>query len=845
MKDTRTKAMQNILKILDGSSDAFFMLDKEFNFIYINKQAQPLLRRKRESLLGKNIWQEFPKAIGSNFYQMYYKAFKTGRAGYFEEFYPPFNTWFRVHAYPSKDGLLVCFSDITKRKEMEKRVDETRALLEMILDTEPIGFALFDKNLRYLRVNQFLADLNGLPAEEHLGKTTRDVVPSMANEAMTKMKQVLSTGKPVLNLEISGTTKSGSGEIQHRRISYFPARSPDGEIIGAGALVTDVTKQKTLEEALRESGQRFRAIFENAGIGITLADLAGQPLEVNSAFENMTGFSKEELKKMIFLDFTHPEDQYLDRKEFKLMKKGRLEKYNLEKRYVRKDGKIIWVHITVSLIRNHVGKPKFTIGAVRDITKFKQTQEELIILSRAVEQSPSSIIITDIKGNIEYVNPKFTQVTGYSSDEVIGKNPNILKSGETPQSEYKKLWGKITLGDEWRGEFHNKKKTGELFWESASISPVRDSKGVITHFLAVKEDITERKKVKEELKLYSKVIEEAPDGVQIIDLQGKIMYSNRAVKDIYGFSPEDLRGKDVNEMNVDPQFARKFVFPSLKKTGYWSGEILVKHKNGRNFPIWLKAAVVKGVKGETVALAGIIRDITERKELEARKDEFISIASHELKTPITSIKLLTQILPRLCAKRCNDTTIMKYFTRIDNQVDKLTQLINDLLDVSKIQAGKLQLRRELFSMSGLVKEVASEVRTISKAHKIIIKGQLRKRVYGDRIRIGQVLINLLSNAMKYSPEDKAIKVVMKANSTKAILSVMDQGVGIGENYHSRIFERFYQVKSGDGRFPSGLGIGLYVANEIIKLHGSEIKVESKIDQGSTFYFSLPFEKNDE
>lgn len=474
-----------------------------------------------------------------------------------------------------------------------------------------------------------------------------------------------------------------------------------------------------MDEALRESEQRFRAIFNDAAIGITLADMQGHPLEVNAAFQKMVGYSRGKLRKMFFTDFTHPEDITLDLAEYEQMKKGQLDSFSLEKRYIRKDGQGIWVHITVSLVRGPKREPKFTVGVIRDIT--------------------------------------------------------------------------------------------------------------------------EHKRIDEELKLYSKAVEEAPDGVQIADLSGRIIYSNKAVEEIYGFSPQEYYGKDINEMNADPEFARKVIFPALRREGHWSGEIMVKHKDGKVFPIWLKTAMVKDQKGKPLAMVGIIRDITERKILEERKDEFIGIASHELKTPITSAKIFTQILQKLLRQK-EEKQALGYMTRIDDQLDKLTQLINDLLDVSRIQAGKLELRPQVFSLAKLIRETARDIQAGSGSHKILIRGKVKKRVHADKNRIGQVLINLLSNAIAYSPSSRRVAVKVEPNAQMVTIHVKDYGVGIAKEHQEKIFERFYRVGDEKTQPSSGLGIGLYVANEIIKLHEGKLWVKSEKGKGATFSFSLPFGK---
>ena len=250
---------------------------------------------------------------------------------------------------------------------------------------------------------------------------------------------------------------------------------------------------------LRESEEQFRSIFEQAAVGIAHLALNGQYLKINKRFCEITGYDEQEILGRTFRDITYQDDIYIQDQLRNGVLDGKLSSYRMEKRYIRKDGTIIWGNLTVALIRKPDDKPNHFVSVVEDITERKRTEEELHKLSHAVEQSSSTIIITDTKGNIEYTNPKFTQLTGYSLEEVIGKTPRILKSGKTSPEVYKELWKAIISGNEWRGEFCNRRKNGDLYWESASISPVKNSKGVITNFIAIKDDITERRKMEEML----------------------------------------------------------------------------------------------------------------------------------------------------------------------------------------------------------------------------------------------------------------------------------------------------------------------------------------------------------
>ncbi len=251
----------------------------------------------------------------------------------------------------------------------------------------------------------------------------------------------------------------------------------------------------------------------------------------------------------------------------------------------------------------------------------KQAEEQLRKLSRAVEQSPASIVITDLDGVIEYVNPKFEQVTGYSSDDAVGNTPRILKSGKTAPEAYREMWELLTSGQEWRGEFANRKKNGELFWEFASISPIRDTAGKTTHYVAVKEDITMRKRMDEELIRLAHVTRSIGEFVVITDTRARITSVNRAALDRFGFTVEEIVGKGA-ALFLDASIPSDLVHGIVRGTlrGGWSGDVLVRAKTGPSFWVSLTTSLLTH---DRTLLGSVIvaRDISERKQAEDHLQE--------------------------------------------------------------------------------------------------------------------------------------------------------------------------------------------------------------------------------
>ena len=258
--------------------------------------------------------------------------------------------------------------------------------------------------------------------------------------------------------------------------------------------------KQSADRQLRESEARFRSYFELPLIGITITSPDKGWLDANAKLCDLLGYTKDELMQMTWAELTHPDDLAADLAQFERVLAGEIEGYDLEKRFIHKDGHAIATHLAMQGVRHPDRSLHYVVALLEDITERKQAEEQLRQLSRAVEQSPASIVITDPTGAISYVNPKFSQLTGYSLAEALGQNPRILKSDHTSPAEYAGLWQTISAGQTWHGEFLNKKKNGELYWELAAISPITDAAGRVMHYLAVKEDITNRKQVEAALR---------------------------------------------------------------------------------------------------------------------------------------------------------------------------------------------------------------------------------------------------------------------------------------------------------------------------------------------------------
>ncbi len=337
------------------------------------------------------------------------------------------------------------------------------------------------------------------------------------------------------------------------------------------------------------------------------------------------------------------------------------------------------------------------------------------------------------------------------------------------------------------------------------------------------------------------LIEKSADAIALVNSQGKVIYASPSTKNVLGYSQKELQSF-TNPFELIPPDDKKAVtkmFENLLKNPYSTTtvEYKVKHKSGKH--VWIESIMTNLLLDPNIrAIVLNYRDVTLRKELENKKDDFIGIASHELKTPVTSIKAYAQILEKRFEKQ-GDKLATQNLTKMNAQINKLNTLIGDLLDVTKIETGKIVFNYTLFDFDNLIQETIESMQLTTDRHKLELKGKTNRKVFADRERIGLVLVNLLTNAIKYSP--MAVKVVVNLSSDNQIVkvSVQDFGIGIEKSKQDKVFQRFFRVTGKSGDTYPGLGLGLYIANEIVRRHNGNMWLKSQIGKGSIFYFSIP------
>ncbi len=476
-------------------------------------------------------------------------------------------------------------------------------------------------------------------------------------------------------------------------------------------------------------------------------------------------------------------------------------------------------------------------------TKKKEFENTLANLMSLIESSTDAIWMKDKDGMITSWNKGAELLYGYKRHEVLGKSINIVVPPDK-RKELERIDKKVFQGQSiFNIETKRITKKGETLTMSVSFSPVKDANGTVVNTAAIARDITKQHNAEEKLRQseerFRTLIEKSTDAIQLISAEGKVMYTSDSIIQILGYTPEEILGS-TGEPYLHPDDAQRFyqVFSKLleKPGNQVTLEYRVKHKNGSW--VWLEATGVNHLDNPVInAIVGNFRDITDRKNFEKQKDDFVSIVSHELKTPVTSLKAFAQVLQSRFHKK-GDSESEDLLSKMEAQINKLTNLIHDLLDMSKIEGGQLQFQNAPFFFDNLVIEVVEEIQRTTDIL-ITVNGKTEKEVFGDKERIGQVIINFLTNAIKYSLKKNSIHVSMSVARKKVTLCVEDFGLGISKENQPHVFERFYRVSGKPYDTVPGIGLGLYISAEIMRRQKGKIWVESEEGRGSKFYFTLP------
>ena len=640
-------------------------------------------------------------------------------------------------------------------------------------------------------------------------------------------------------------------------------KDPLGNVIFYEGMIEDITEQKKAEEKLKESEEKYRTLVEGSLAG-TYIFQDGKFKFVSGQILSIFGFTPQEvLNTRKILEIVHPEDRKKVIKLFISNLKGDISKSGFQFRIIKKNGEIAWVEVLNNLI-NYEGKPAL-LGTMLDITDRIKAEQRNRIMSQLLLSLNDAVVLTDENGNILEVNDAFCRITGYSKDEVIGKNPRILKSGLHDANFYKEMWDSILTKGYWKGEIINKKKNGEFYFALLSISSIKDEVHGLTYYLGIQSDITERKKAEEQIRYQANLLENVNDAIIAADLNYRITSWNKAAEKMYGYKAEEVIGKEISEVvKVEfPGLTREQVRQILQEKGFWQGEAIHYNRFGEKIYVSSSLSIIRDINGNPIGTVGINRDITEQKKAEEKlklyaeqleianaqlqelnklKSEFLANTSHELRTPLNSIIGFLNLIKEGLYESKEE--MMQFVDNALMSARHLLNIINDILDIAKIEAGKLELTIEDVEVSELLQEVWTLSHVQAEQKKLeyrIIYPEKPIFIRGDRNRLKQILLNLIGNSIKFTHKGGiTVKAEVFEEKGHCQFSVIDTGIGISKEKQAKLFQKFVQADGTTTRKYGGTGLGLAITKSLVEMMGGVIELFSEGEgKGTTVTFTIP------
>ena len=675
------------------------------------------------------------------------------------------------------EGAVTITHDLTEHKRIEDALRASEERYRTIVQTANEGIWLIDTEARTLYANNRMAELLDVNVKDMFGHTVLEFVyPEDQSDGYSHIRSNLLGNYEQFDFRF----RRIDGRPLHTLACTSPIRNEEGTIIGALGMYTDMTERKRAAEQ-----EQFLARVNK---------VLNSSLDYHNTLTSIAQLIVPKLADWFAIDLVNAEGQF-----------------ELVEVYHKDPAQVQWAK---TLREKYPIDPKASTGAPRVV---RSGQSELY------SEITGEMLIASIQNEEELT---FVRQMDVSSMMLVP----LIASG--------RIIGVISfVSTELGRKFHEH--------DLALTEEIGRRAGVAIENARLYRDA---KQARDQLNI---ILQGVADGIIVHNKDGQIIYANEAATQLTGYaliqammetSPLGFLSKyELIDEQGNPfphsQLTHRLVFAGKQEAQATVGyrNTTTRHPERWTF---VKSRSVYDEQGEANYAITIIHDITESFEQQQRKDEFISMASHELKTPVTSLKGFTNVLQRRLSHQGDEQTL-HYLSRIDFQLYKLTKIINDLLDISKMQAGQLSSHNEPFDLDSLIRGTVEDVQAATLSHQFLIEGVTGMHISGDKDRLEQVFVNLLTNAVKYSPKTDKVLVSLSHTQEEAIICVKDFGIGIDDVHHQKIFERFYQVTDPLEKTYPGLGMGLYISHEIVNRHHGRMWVESRKGEGATFYVALP------
>jgi PAS domain S-box-containing protein len=738
--------------------------------------------------------------------------------------------------------------EIVERKRTEEKIKTSELFFREI--TENSSDIILILNIRGIltyaspSVERFL----GYSPEEMMGKSSfRFIHRDDVERAMQDFSNAIRVKELAMPNSFRVLHKDGSERILEglgKNLLDNPA------IAGFIMNVHDVTERRHVEEASRLFAHTLEGISEI----VTITDLNDRFTFVNQAFLKAYGYEREEvIGQNVGMLWSPKNPEGLLRE---ILEQNRSRSWNGELLNLAKDGREFPISLHTSRIRNEKGEVIGLVGISEDITE-RRKAEETLRESEAkyrdlVEHINEAIFATDMNGRFTYISPTAELMSGYRQEDMIGHSveefidPIFLPK---VRGRYKRTGSERLEPVEYRV----KTKSGELLWVRSSSRLILEG-GKPVGMRGVLTDITAQKRAQETVTMLSHTIKSIAECVCITDHRNVILFVNQAFLATYGYTEEELIGKAIDIVNPASGIVRKVLDETLR--GSWQGELVNRKKDGTEFPIYLSTSVVRDEKGEAIALVGVTTDITERKkieqelsfqkkhlqesyeqlkQLEVSRDTLFHMIVHDMRSRLTVLMMGLELLEKTELKNIKHAN-RQVLLRALSTTTTLSQMVNSLLDISKMESGEMKLKMTRCDLAALAQRLVSVYELQRENRQFIIDAPPEPvEVSCDADLILRVIQNLFSNALKFTPDDGTIIIKVRTLEEGARVSVEDTGNGIPSQHLPKIFDKFYQAEARE----RSTGLGLTFCKLAVELHGGRIGVESEIGKGSTFWFILP------
>jgi len=794
--------------------------------------------------------------------------------------------------------LLESFLDITERKRAEKALEERTAYLNTLIESSPVGTVVLDKEERVQMSNSAFERLFLYSREELQGVSLSQLIASseLSMESDYFTQECLS-GR---SIQVSSRRRRKDGVLVDVDVYGVPLMI-GGAPQGILALYQDVTERKRIEAELRESEDRFRTAFEEAPHGMCMTALDGRFLHANAALCQMLGYSQQELLAGAWQGITYPEDLELSQQAAARFSDGVTNTQELEKRYVHKEGKIIWARLKISVVRNNLGEPSHYISQTEDITLRKQAEQALQSSEEKFRQLAENIsevfwMMPPAGNEMLYVSPAYEQVWGRSRDSLY-RNATSWTEAIHPDdvAQAHSTFARQLRGEQVDSIYRIRTPEGQEKWIRDRAFPVRDQRGQLTRIVGVAEDISERKATEERLlaseERYRELFENASDLVYTYDLDMQITSVNRLAEQTIGYTRDEATQMNLRQLANPEHWERvqKGLARLVENRSPVKFEVEIKAKDGRRVMLEVNHSLISR-NGKPVGVQGIARDITGRdvEEVELRQAQKLesvgrlaSGIAHEINTPIQfvgdNVRFLQDSFGELQAIISKFNELCRPAVSVPS-VQDLSTALEQIESASDCGYLLKEIPKALTQTLDGVERVVTIVRAMKEfAHpetKGMVPADLNKALlntltvarnelkyvadvetdFGDLPLVvcsvgdmNQVFLNLLVNAahaigdvVKGTGKKGKIRVRTKAEGAVAMITVSDTGAGIPENIRDRVFDPFFTTKEV-GR---GTGQGLAIARSVVERHKGNLTFESQVGKGTTFYVRLPIDDSE-